>query len=123
MPPYEDQMQLIIRLTNETLAIYPTFIGDWVFAKFRVPMSSHIRASKDIGYEWLLNHDEAPLDDNGKVSDEWLETRTDVKENLVTGDNFLKVLFSIKAYSLGTICNNVLSAWYNSLEGNMERHG
>ncbi len=92
MPSYEENLQKIVKLANEVLSIYPTFLGDWVFANFKVPMSAHLAASRDIHYDWLLNEQELPMDTSLKLPDEWLKDKaqSDVGKNLIVADNWLK---------------------------------
>ncbi len=90
MPSYEENLQKIVKLANEVLAVYPTFLGDWVFANFKVPMSAHLAASRDITYDWLLTKEELPMDTSLKLPDDWLKTQTDVGHNLITADDWMK---------------------------------
>lgn len=90
MAPYTENLKAIVSLTNETLSIYPSFIGDWVFETFKVPMATHQEASKDITYDWLLTAEEAPLDASGKLAEEWMKEHCDIKTVLIQADNLLK---------------------------------
>ena len=87
---YTNELQHIVKLANDVLKTYPTFLGDWVFSTFQVPMSAHLAASKDIHYDWLLPEGELPTDSSGKLESEWLESQTDVAEALVKADNYIK---------------------------------
>ena len=110
---YTKALQEIVRLCNDVLAIYPTFLGDWVFDTFQVPMAAHLAASRDIHYDWLLAKDDLPMEGNGKLNYEWLESQTDVKAALVQADNYIKKIRKTLQTTWDDMCDKDAKCDYN----------
>ncbi len=58
MAEHAEILTEIVKMTIDTLKIYPTFLGEYVFTKFNVQVPAQIDAAKDIMYDWLLTQEE-----------------------------------------------------------------
>lgn len=104
-------------MCNDILRVYPTFLGDWVFDTFKVPIGAHLAASKDIHYDWLLGPDEIPMEKGGKLNNEWLEAQANVDESLVMADNYLKkILRTLQTTWEDMIDKDAKSEWNPKLK-------
>ncbi len=90
MAEHAEILTEIVKMSNDILKIYPTFLGDYVFTKFNVQMAAHVDASKDIVYDWLLTQEELPIGTDLKLSDDFLGTQSDISQSLLSADNWLK---------------------------------